>query len=488
MTGSSVRRLAARTGRALLLGAVAFWWGAVVGPRLFSLAFPALLATDAIPPHLNPDLEGSLANAVSAAALLIVALLAFANALRPFDKARAEPAEVLTAQDVSHRKAVRQAHGWTAAGGWTALAATAAYLAWDEVSEFHIARTLALGREVLGIPNNQYLWPVVLSPLIAAFVVAMWFFVHKRLSDWAVRAPLILGVAAWLLAVAHEASYLFLFTGRAEMLEIVLEETLEFGGTLLIGLGAGIALGSEAVSRQPSGALLGRRLLLPLFGSMAAVAVLGGLAVALLFRAPFVNARALTHIGAFHIIVYDKHSLVQELGVLPEPPARFDLRITSRAPPGRSGILIWRVMEAGKETPGSGRILREGRVEVSARDYLSWERIDFPPLVEADGRPLALQLIADVGPRAHLQVGATKTTRYRDGRLWVDGAPTWPDQNIEFVAYSAPEPTRSKLQAMWRIFSSDWRWPVLLADLAVALTLIIFVPVLLATFALPRRG
>ena len=127
-------------------------------------------------------------------------------------------------------------------------------------------------------------------------------------------------------------------------------------------------------------------------------------------------------------------------------------------------------------------------MEVPARDYLSWERIDFPPLVEADGRPLALQLIADVGPRAHLQVGATKTNRYRDGRLWVDGAPTWPDQNIEFVAYGAPEPTRGKLQAMWHVFSSDWRWPVLLADLAVALTLIIFVPVLLATFALPRRG
>ena len=486
MTGSPVRRLAARTGRALLLGAVAFWWGAVVGPRLFSLAFPALLATDAIPPHLNPDLEGSLANAVSAAALLIVALLAFANALRPFDKARAEPAEVLTAQDVSHRKAVRQAHGWTVAGGWTALAATAAYLAWDEVSEFHIARTLALGREVLGIPNNQYLWPVVLSPLIAAFVVAMWFFVHKRLSDWAVRASLILGVAAWLLAVAHEASYLFLFTGRAEMLEIVLEETLEFGGTLLIGLGAGIALGSEAVSRQPSGALLGRRLLLPLFGSMAAVAVLGGLAVALLYRAPIVNARAHNYIGAFHIILYDKHSLVQELGMLPAPPSRLDLRITSRTHGARPGILIWRVIEAGEG--GSGYIFREGRKEVPVRDHPSWESIDFAPLVEAEGRPLALQLVADVGPSAHLRVGATKTNRYEEGRFWIDGALSWPDQNIEFVAYSEPDPTRSKLQAMWRVFSSDWRWPVLMTDLAIALTFITFIPVVLVTAALRRRG
>ena len=480
--------MAERTGRVLLLGAVAFWWGLIVVPRLVSLAFPELLSPDAIPRHLNPDQEGTVANAVSAGALLTAGVLAFVNALRSFGR--------LGTQD-----ARRTTNRWIAVGGWAALAVTLTYLAWDEVSEFHTARTLALGREVLGIANNQYLWPVVLSPLILVFVLAMGVFVSKGFpstgsaGSWQassgreVRALLILGLTAWLLAVAHEASYLFLFAGRAEMLEIVLEETLEFGGTLLIGISASIALGSEAVSRVPDGALRGRRLFLPLFGSMAAVAVLGGLAVALLFSAPFVNARARTHIGAFHIIFYDKHSLVQELGVLPAPPARFDLRITSRAAPqGRSGVLIWRVMEAGKEAPGSGRILREGRKEVPARDHPSWESIDFPPLVEAEGRPLALQLIADVGPRAHLLVGATKTNRYQDGRLWVDGALTWPDQNIEFVAYSAPEPTRGKLQAMWHIFSSDWRWPVLAVDVAIVMTLLTFIPALLVTAALPRRG
>ena len=459
----------------LLLGAVAFWWGLIVVPRLVSLAFPELLSPDTIPRHLNPDQEGTVANAVSAGALLTAGVLAFVNALRSFGRLRTQDAR-------------RTTNRWIAVGGWAALAVTLTYLAWDEVSEFHTARTLALGREVFGIANNQYLWPVVLSPLILVFVLAMGVFVHKGLRDRELRAPLIFGFAAWLLAVAHEASYLFLFAGRAEMLEIVLEETLEFGGTLLIGLSAGIALGSEAVSRVPDGAFWGRHVFLPLFGSMVATAVLGGLAVALLFRAPFVNARALTHIGAFHIIVYDKHSLVQELGVLPEPPARFDLRITSRAPPGRSGILIWRVMEADKETPGSGRILREGRKEIPVGDHPSWESIDFPPLVEAEGRPLALQLIADVGPRAHLRVGATKTNRYEDGRLWVDGALTWPDQNIEFVAYSAPEPTRGKLQAMWHIFSSDWRWPVLAVDVAIVMTLLTFIPALLVTAALPRRG
>ena len=468
MTASQGWRLVEWAGRALLLGAVAFWWGLIVVPRLVSLALPDLLPPDAVSRHLNPDVEGSLANAVSAMALLIAALLAFANVV------------------VSHRKG----SGWTAIGGWAALAAALAYLAWDEVSEFHIERTLALGREVFGIPNNQYLWPVALSPLIAAFAAAMWWFVHKGLSDRAARAPLILGFAAWLLAVAHEASYLLLFAGRAEMLEIMLEETLEFGGTLLIGLGAGIALGREAVSGTPSGAYSGLRPLRPLFGSMAAVAVLGGLAVALLFRAPFVNASALTSIGAFPIILYDKHSVIQERGVLPAPPARFDLRITNRAPQSRSGILIWRVMsldKLGMTSNAEPRVRREGRMEVAARDYPRWESIDFPPLVEAEGRPLALQLVADVGPRAHLRIGATKTNRYEDGRLWVDGALTWPDQNIEFVAYSASEPTRSKLQAMWHLFSTDWRWPALMTDIAIALTFITFIPALLVSAALRRR-
>ena len=459
----------------LLLGAVAFWWGAIVVPRLVGLTFPELLPPDAIPRHLDPDQEGTVANAVSAAALLTAGILAFVNALRE-----------LRAKD------------WIAAGGWTALAATAAYLGWEEVSGFHDVGTRGLGEMVLGTAYTSTLWPVLVSPLIVAFVLAMAVFVHKGLPSTGstgsrqVRALLVLGLIAWVLAIVHEASYAFVFKGKADGMEQLLEETLEFGGTLLIGLSAGTALrGPES----PSGILGGRGRFAPPVWSIAPVAiiacvvVLGVVAEAVRVK-PLADARARVHVGAFHMILHDslveEHSLVQELGVLPAPPTRLDLRVANRDPEGRPGTMIWRVMEA--EQGGSGRTLREGRLEVLARDYLSWESIVFPPPTEAEGRPLALQLVADVEPGAHLRIGATKTNRYDDGRLWVNGALAWPDQNIEFVAYSAPELTRSKLRAMWRVFISDWRWPVLAVDAAIAMAFITFIPALLVTAALPRRG
>ena len=181
----------------------------------------------------------------------------------------------------------------------------------------------------------------------------------------------------------------------------------------------------------------------------------------------------------------EEHSLVQELGVLPAPPARIHLRVANHDPQGRPGTMIWRVMEAGER--GEGRILREGRMEVPAGERPKWLSIDFPPLTYIEGRRLTMQLVADVEPEAQLRIGATKTNRYEDGRLWVNGELTWPDQNIEFRVYMAAEPVWSKLRDKWRVFTSDWSWPVLAVDGAIGMTLITFIPVLLVTAALPRR-
>ena len=110
----------------LLLGAVAFWWGAVLAPRLVSQAFPAWLPVDLIwHLQLDPEQEGSLANAASAATFAVASLLALANAI------------------VSWRKAT----GRITVGGWAVLALVTALLTWLESTEVHneqLASTSAL--------------------------------------------------------------------------------------------------------------------------------------------------------------------------------------------------------------------------------------------------------------------------------------------------------------------------------------------------------
>ncbi|MCY4107567.1 MAG: hypothetical protein OXG11_00885, partial [Chloroflexi bacterium] len=251
----------------------------------------------------------------------------------------------------------------------------------------------------------------------------------------------------------------------------------------LIGLGAAISLwgrpepASDTWSRHKF--VIGAA---AIFACIVAVAVLAPR----LYKWPLADARADTLAGAFQMVVDDQHSIVQELGALPVPPSRMDLRIANRSASNRPGVLAWRLIEP--EEGISGKILREGRREIPARDHLAWETIDIAPPVQSGGRRFALQLIADVGPDAHLRIGATKTDRYEEGRLWIDGALGWPDQNIEFVAYSAPELTRGKLLAMWHAFTSYWRWPLLFADIAIVMTLLTSVSTLLVTAALPRRA
>ena len=498
MTASPVRRLAGWKGRALLvrlgsvciLGAVVFWWGAIVAPQLFSIAFPDIYPRDVALRHLDAEREGSIANTVAAVALLIAGILAFVNAVQSFGRFG-----TLTAGRLRTQGAV---HGRIAAGGWAALAVTAVYLAWEEVSEFHVWGTHDLRDTVFGSASTPWLWPVVLSPLIVAFVLAMGVFVHKGLRDREVRTPLVAGLATWLLVVVYEVSYPFVFRTRAQDLAALLEETMEFGGTLLIGLSAVLALrpvrqadgeGRPWADAGRVASVFSRRRLIRLaVGSAAVVAVLAVIAP-VVYQGPLIDARARAHVGTFYVSLYDRggdeYSLVQELGVLAAPVTRFNLRLGNHDPQGRSGTMLWRIMEAGEG--GVGPLLREGRKEVPAREYPSWERVVFPPLEYAEGRPLALQLVADVEPEADLRIGATKTNRFPDGRLWINGEPAWPDQNIEFSAYMARTPTLGKLRVMWDMFASGWRWPVLAVEAAIGMTVVTFIPALLVTAVLRRR-
>ena len=282
-------------------------------------------------------------------------------------------------------------------------------------------------------------------------------------------------------ALVQEAIGRWMPTGGAVALGYVLEETAEFSGTLLIGLSAAVVLRK---GRPPPCPLFGGRWRRSLVGSIAALAVLGGLAVVFLFRAPLVEALApYTRAGAFGLSLHGQEAVVQEFRMPATPLQSVGLLLSNCESGGRSGTIAVRV--APLEAPD--RILAEGSVEVPVGDCPRWKNIALlPPLTAAEGRQLALQAAADVEPGAELRVGATKGDRYTDGRLWINGALAWPDQNLEFVAYSAPEPTLSKLVAIWRLLTTDPRWLLLAADLFVALTMITLIPILLAASARPR--
>ena len=254
-------------GRLLLLGAVLFWWGGVLAPNLLSLAFPAWLSPEAIPRDLNPDIdfEGRLANRISTAALLVLAGLAFANAV------------------VGHRSAA----GRVVVGGWSVLAVTALLVAWEETTDFHSTSLPSIGSRVLDVPlvprAGPYVWVLLVSPLVVAFALVMAGFCVRGLRRVAVRRPFAIGLAAWIFALLCEGITRALFQGRASALMTVLEETLEFGGTLLVAMSAVAALGPDEWFRD---AYRGRRLAVSIFGSAFVVMALGSLFVGLVFRAP----------------------------------------------------------------------------------------------------------------------------------------------------------------------------------------------------------
>ncbi len=446
-------------GRLLLVGAVAFWWSVVVAPRLISLVRPDWVHPHDLPLWANPDSELSIANSVSAAALATTALLALGNTAA----------------------SRRRRGGWIAFLGWTVLGLMTAGLAVEEIVDLKL--WLVPIADDLGYPS---LWPLVLTPVVVPFLVVMGVFVRRSLRARAVRVPIVLGLFAWLFGLAHEMGHPFFLSGRASPIGILLEETLEFCGTLLIGYGAAMALHGSMDRDRP---VFGGRWRIPLVASAAAVVALGGLVVLLVFRAPIIDLRQ-GH--ALHVSLPDQWSLVQEMRMPATPIGQIGIQVSLGRPfDGRSRSVGWRLIRGSE----SGEVLREGRMKAVAISSLSETTIDIvPPLDEPEGERVSLQIVADVGPPATndqfwhgLEIRAVKGVKFPGGRLWINGVPSWPDQSLEFVAYSAPEPTWTKLQAVWRTFTTHWKWAVLGVSFAGALTLIGFVPMVLVAAALPTR-
>ena len=460
IVSAQTKTTAGWAGRLLLSGAVVLWWGGVVGTGLLSLAFPAWRGLQDAWLHIDPDAEGTLANWISAAALFSVAATACATA-------------------VVQR---RRGSGWIIVGGWSVLALTAVGLGIEELASFKVVPASA-AKEFFG---RALMWPVFMSPLAAAFLLAMAVFLRSDRQSREVRAVLALGMVAWSLVLLYEVATETLFVGVMAGLGTLLEETLEFGGTLLVGLGAGIVL------RGTDCRLLRRRIVVPLaIGSLAVSALVGvGLSLGPEVRTTLVDTR-IDHGegGGFFVALHDEMSLVQELRMPEAPIGQLDIRLDSRDTPNGMSRVTWRIIDGGF----TGEFLREGVLEAARFDHLAWHSITLdPPLRAAEGRRLGLQLVADAADGGHLRVGATKTSGYADARLWVNGERTGADQSLEFVAYGAPEPISSKAQSVLGLLASDWHWRAAVASMAVGLALTILIPgvvvVGVALSAIARRG
>ena len=451
-------RLWGWTGRLLLLGAVGFWWGGVVTLHLISLAFPEWLSPDAIPRDLNPDIdwEGRLANRVSAAALLVLAVLALVSA-------------------VVNR---RHGGGLLAVGGWLILSGTAAVLFWEETSDFHTAALPGIARQVFGeslvSETGTFAWMLLAFPLIVGFVLAMAGFYVRGLRTQAVRLPFALGLASWVFALACETATPAVIEGRADELMIVLEETLEFGGTLLFCLSAVAGWSRSNAVREE---LPARRLRAATIGSATAVVVLGGLFAALVFRVPLADGRVTGGHADYWVSLADGESVAQAFPMPRAPIAVIGLRLANRDPEQRPGAAVWRLIDS--PSGSSGNVLREGLVAAPAGNLPTWVHLKFPPLDGSEGRRLLVQVAAKIEPEASLRVGMVQGNRYVNGRLWINGELTWPEQDLEFVVLGATEPTFSKMRGLLQLVTSDWRWAVLSVMALTALVLVTLIPVFL---------
>ncbi|MCY3784409.1 MAG: hypothetical protein OXG79_11575 [Chloroflexi bacterium] len=457
-------RVAEWIGRILLVAVVGLWWGGHVGPQLFSLAFPSLLPSDNLLRPLDPELDEGFANAASAATLLIVALLAAANTAVGW----------------------RRGSGRVAVGGWFLLAALVAVVAVSELSDTHNDVQADVLRNVFGVEGRPADWAriALMSPLLAAFALAMWLFVRRGLGASPARVPIVLGAAAWLLSVAYDATQHILLTGQDHVLGSIIEEMLEICGALLIGLGAAMSLRADAALRTRSHARY-VRWRAQLIGSFVAVVGLGALAVVFTYRVLLIDVGATPDLHALDLRLYAQETVAQELRMPANAIGRIDLRLAQRDPDGGTGTAAVRI--ASPEHPE--RTLAVGSVEIPSGVRTHWRSIDLlPPLTEPEGRRLRVTVIADIDSNAELWVGVAKSNWYADGGFWINGEPAAPHQDLEFVAYGAAEPTRSKVRAIWESFTSGWRWPATLARVVVGLTLITFFPVVLVTAAWRRPG
>ena len=184
----------------------------------------------------------------------------------------------------------------------------------------------------------------------------------------------------------------------------------------------------------------------------------------------------------FEISLRDGEALVQEIRMPAAPLGVFRLRLANRDPDGRPGGVHSASQPRGylaPSWPADGSSFR--REPARCGGACTFRR---SPRPKAGRWPYGSSLTSIRRPNC----GSARRIRTgtRAGGSGSNGVLAWPDQDLEFVAYSAAAPTPSKFEALWRLIASDWRWPVLAVGVAIALTLITVTPALLLASALPR--
>lgn len=407
-----------------------------------SIAFPGVLPAERIPPWLDAEVNDSLTNSLSAALLAAAAGLMAANAVRT----------------------VRASAGRIATTGWSILAGTTLLVCIAEITEAHITGPEALGEAVLGRQTLLPSWPILLAPLIGAFVVLMVLFMWRVDHPPSVRRLLGLGFGLWIMVLVHEVIQTSAELRFGSQLPRVLEETLEISGTMCLIVAALATRGRASLSL---------RWRTPFVRSALLVASLSAIAVAYLYHAPVFDTRAHSAPGTFQIMLQNQGSITQELGGPPFPTDRIDVRMATRDPNGSLTTVAWRIRS--DDTP-----IREGHVQVRSQPkHLSMYQLTFAPLIQAEDQKLSLQLVAEVSEGARLHIAATKLNSDDGLRLWTNGDIQPPGHRIEYVVFSTPEPTQVKLAALWHAVSEDWRYPATMLYFVVSLVLLVFTPLVL---------
>ncbi len=400
-------------------------------------ALPAAIRTT-----LDPSVEGGIANALSAALLALLALVGLVHAARSVSAPRA---------------------GVWSRVGWPALALIGAFLAFDELTDFHLRAVSepylsGIGPD-LGFLSGYYVWVGLAAPFALLTALGFVLFISREFADrpaW--RTAALTAGLLWVTALAHEAMAERIFASTAPAFENLLEEGAELIGTA--GLVSVFVTALLARPRASSARVAWRRSGLIALGTVFAAALLAAVWAFLRAEVPL-NSWGPTAVwmGPFPAGT----GATQTFRWPDAPVARVDLRVAYQSLGTAPGELDLRVLDAAS-TP-----LREVRTAVPTGAELRERSIRFAALDRPAGQSAILQVSAAPAAPGAFTFAVTDDDLQRDGALFANGEGTPTGQDLNYRLYTPRDPIRAKLAALGSLLRRE---PVYLAILIDALAVL----------------